>query len=168
MPDKIWMVFVAALVPMIVGFIWYNPKVFGNTWMKAASMTPEKIQGGNMPLIFGLSYVMSILLAFFLLISGFIIHQTGLYGLFSNLEGVNEAGSASYQQFQDLQAQFKDMHRTFGHGALHGTLMGIGFALPILATNAMFERKGLAYVLVNGGYWILTLALMGGVLCAFA
>lgn len=168
MPDKMWMVFVAALVPMIVGFIWYNPKVFGNTWMKAASMTPEKIQGGNMPLIFGLSYVMSILLAFFLLISGFIIHQTGLYGLFSSLEGVNEVGTEAYQQFQDLQEQFKDTHRTFGHGAIHGVLMGIGFALPVLATNSMFERKGLAYVLVNGGYWITTLALMGGVLCAWA
>lgn len=32
-------IIVAALVPMIIGFIWYHPKVFGNTWMQVAGMT---------------------------------------------------------------------------------------------------------------------------------
>jgi hypothetical protein len=44
---------VAALVPMLIGFIWYNPKVLGNVWMKAADMTDEKVKGGNVPVIFG-------------------------------------------------------------------------------------------------------------------
>ena len=33
----------AALIPTIVGFIWYNPKVMGEAWMKAAEMTEEMI-----------------------------------------------------------------------------------------------------------------------------
>jgi hypothetical protein len=50
----------AALVPMIIGFIWYHKAVFGKAWMAASGMTDEKAKGGNMPVIFGLSYVLPI------------------------------------------------------------------------------------------------------------
>ena len=40
-------IIVAALIPMIIGFIWYHPKVFGNTWMQVAGMTEEKVKTGN-------------------------------------------------------------------------------------------------------------------------
>ena len=32
-------------------------------------------------------------------------------------------------------------------------------------TNAMFEAKGFTYITVNAGYWIISLALMGGIVC---
>ncbi len=32
-------VIVAALVPMVVGFVWYSPMLFGNLWMKESGMT---------------------------------------------------------------------------------------------------------------------------------
>jgi UDP-N-acetylmuramyl pentapeptide phosphotransferase/UDP-N-acetylglucosamine-1-phosphate transferase len=53
----------AALIPMVMGFIWYNPKTLGNAWMKAADVTEEKMKGANMALIFGLSFVFSIMLS---------------------------------------------------------------------------------------------------------
>ena len=34
-------VVLATLSSMIVGSIWYTPKVFGNYWMKAANITPS-------------------------------------------------------------------------------------------------------------------------------
>jgi hypothetical protein len=34
-------VIVATLSTMIVGSIWYTPKVFGNYWMRAANVTPS-------------------------------------------------------------------------------------------------------------------------------
>ena len=34
-------------------------------------------------------------------------------------------------------------------------------------TNALFERKGFRYIAVNAGYWILTLMIMGGIICQF-
>lgn len=46
-----WIIPIAALIPMITGFIWYNPKVMGTIWMQAAEMTDEKIKSGNMILI---------------------------------------------------------------------------------------------------------------------
>ena len=147
---------IAALVPMIVGFIWYNPKVLGSIWMKESGMTQEKVEGGNMPLIFGLSFVFAILLAFGMFF--LTVHQTHVFSLLMDHQ----------EAFDSFMAAYGENHRSFGHGAFHGTVDGILIALPILATNALFERKSGKYIAVNGGYWILTLALMGGVLCAWA
>jgi hypothetical protein len=46
--------------------------------------------------------------------------------------------------------------------------MGLFFALPVLGTNALFQHKGFKYIVINVGYWIITLALMGAVICQFA
>ena len=70
---------VAAVSAMVVGFVWYNPKVFGNAWMTAAGITEAQIKG----------------------------------------------------------------------------------------TNALFERKGAMYILINAGYWIVTLGIMGGIVCGW-
>ena len=41
-PDiNYWAVILATLSSMLVGSIWYTPKVFGNYWMKAANVTPS-------------------------------------------------------------------------------------------------------------------------------
>jgi len=41
-PDiNYWAVIVATLSTMIVGSIWYTPRVFGNYWMKTAGVTPS-------------------------------------------------------------------------------------------------------------------------------
>ena len=48
-------ILVAGISALVVGFIWYNPKVFGGAWMKAAGMTDEQVKGGNMAKIFGLA-----------------------------------------------------------------------------------------------------------------
>lgn len=56
---------------------------------------------------------------------------------------------------------------TFKHGAFHGATAGVMFALPILGVIALFERRSLTYVLLHAGYWVLTLALMGGILSAW-
>jgi uncharacterized protein DUF1761 len=36
-----WAVILATLSSMVVGSIWYTPKVFGNYWMKKAGITPS-------------------------------------------------------------------------------------------------------------------------------
>ena len=153
-------IIVAALVPTVVGFIWYNPKVFGTAWMQASGMTEEKMQGANMGIIFGVSLVLSLLLAVEMNVQT--IHQMHLGSLFFGDESA-EATS----QLEALMAQFEGTFRTFKHGAFHGVLGGIFFALPVLGTNALFERKGFKYIAVNVGYWIVTLGLMGGIVCAW-
>jgi hypothetical protein len=36
-----WAVILATLSSMVVGSIWYTPRVFGKYWMKAANVTPS-------------------------------------------------------------------------------------------------------------------------------
>lgn len=57
--------------------------------------------------------------------------------------------------------------QTFKHGALHGVLAALFLGIPVLATNALFDRRSLQYILINAGYWIVSFALMGGILCAW-
>ena len=37
-----WAVLLATLSTMVVGSIWYTPKVFGNAWMKLANVDPHR------------------------------------------------------------------------------------------------------------------------------
>jgi len=156
MTPNLLFVFLAALVPMIIGFIWYNPKVIGTVWMEASRMTDEKVKGENMPLIFGLSFVFSIMLAFGLFY--LVVHQTGVFSLLMNHK----------EEWESFIGSHGADHRSFGHGAFHGTIDALLIVFPVLATNALYERKGFKYIWVNTGYWVITLALMGGVLCAWA
>lgn len=166
MMTNILIIALAAVVPTVTGFIWYNPKVFGNAWMKAAEMTDEKIKGANMLVILGISVVLSFLLAFS--IQYLAIHQLSMYSILLNEPGFGDPNSEVMIYLDDFMKKYGTNFRTFKHGALHGTLAGFTIALPILATNALFERKGFKYIAINGGYWIVTMAIMGGIICQFA
>ena len=70
---------VAALSALVVGFIWYNPKVFGKAWQQASGITDEQIKGGNMAKIFGLAFIFAFLLSTAL--PGIVTHQMGVFSL---------------------------------------------------------------------------------------
>lgn len=38
---NIWAVLLATLSSMVVGSVWYTPKVFGNYWMRVAKVSPS-------------------------------------------------------------------------------------------------------------------------------
>lgn len=156
----------AALIPMVLGFIWYNPKVFGTAWMNVCGFTEEDLKGGNMPLIFILSYLLSFFLAFIL--NTFVIHQFGFFSSLMNDPDLMKEGTETYQYAQDFMTKYGNEFRTFKHGMLHGFMVGLMVVLPVMGTNAMFERKGFKYIAINVGYWIVCLMLMGGVICEFA
>ncbi|TXE19125.1 DUF1761 domain-containing protein [Psychroserpens burtonensis] len=145
---------VAAVVPVVLGFIWYNPKVFGVAWMRAAEMTEAKIKGGNMAIIFSVSLVLSVILAFFT--NFLVIHEFGVYGL--------TGGNLDAATTQAFLEEFEGTWRTYKHGALHGAMAGIMFALPVIGINALFERKNFKYILINAGYWIVCLTIMGSII----
>lgn len=80
--------------------------------------------------------------------------------------GFNEVDQAK-ESFQVFMNDYGTAFRTFKHGVLHGVLAGIFIVLPVLGTNALFERKSAKYIFINSGYWIVTLGLMGGIICAW-
>lgn len=161
MPTNFYMFFVTALIPMLVGAVYYHPKVLGNAWMKTNGFTLESLEGANMMKIFGLSYVLSVLLSFIL--SGMVIHQSGAFSMMA--PEVFESGSAAQQDFNALMVKYGASERSFGHGAFHGVFTAICFVLPIIGINALFERRGWKYTFIHFGYWAISLLLMGGLLC---
>lgn len=126
-------ILIASVIPLVVGFIWYNEKVFGKIWADSIGLTKEDAKKANMGVVFGLSFVMAVFLSFFLTMN------------------VNGAGQ---------EGQFD----TFKHGALHGAILGIMVAMPIIITSGLFEMRKWKTMLINVGYWIISMAIMGGIL----
>jgi len=149
----------AALSTLVVGFVWYNPKVFGTIWMNETGMTEEKAKGANMAMIFGMAVVYAFFIAFILQV--ITIHQFGALGM---VGGDPTLAKPSYEAFM---ADYGDNFRTFKHGAFHGFFSGLFFALPVIGTNALFERRSWKYTLVTGGFWIVCCTIMGAIICGW-
>lgn len=150
---------VAAFSTLVVGFIWYNPKVFGTIWMKESGMTEEKMKSGNMLMTFVVSFIYAFFISFVLQM--LTIHQFGALGM---VGGDASIAKPSYVAFM---TDYGMAFRTFKHGALHGFMAGLFLALPVIGTNALYERRSFKYTLVTGGFWIVCFMIMGGIICAW-
>ncbi len=120
-------------------------------------MTEERMKSGNIAVIFGFALLFSAMLGFLLM--NFTNHQWGAIGM------VGGDPALAKPSFEAFMADYGNEFRTFKHGALHGIIFGVLGALPIIGTIALFERKSTKYILVNAGYWIVTLAVMGSIIC---
>ena len=158
-------VLVSAFIPLVIGFVWYHPKVFGNTWMKASRLTEEDLKAGNMLVIFGLSLVGSFFVA--TMLQPLVIHQIHVFSIMSSESGFAEEGSKTMLWLKDFMVKYGKNSRGFDHGAVHGALAGVFLISPVIIINALFERKGFKYILINVGYWTLCLTLMGSIICGW-
>ncbi len=150
---------VSALIPLLIGFVYYHPKVFGNFWMRVAEVSEDKLKTGNFVGILIMTYVLGFLIS--ALMMSMVIHQMHVFSLFAELPDKDTLGA-------DFLAKYGTLFRTFKHGAFHGVLTAVLFVTPIIGINAMFERRGFKYIMVHSGFWIISFALMGGLICQFA
>ncbi len=148
----------AAASTLAVGFIWYNPKVFGKAWMREAKLTEDDLKGANMLVTFGGTFVYGILISFVL--QWLVIHQTGAEAATFDIP----ADPSIFEQYKSVYGM---TYRTFKHGMLHGFIAGLFLALPLVGINSLFERRSFKYVMIVGGYWVAALTIMGGILCAW-
>lgn len=131
---------VAALIPMIIGFLYYHPKAMGGMWMDANGFKLETMKPPK-PILYLGALGLSFLLALFVQ---------------SNVTGPG----------QDV-APDGHSYKTFQHGLVHGILLTLSIVLPILGTMGIFEQRGSKWLIVNVGYWLVTFALMAGLLSAW-
>ena len=155
---------IAATIPLIIGFIWYNTKVFGAIWMKESNMDADQLKKPN-PMIFLWCYLLSVFLA--LALTPIVIHQFGFFSILMNEPGLQDPNSDLYAYVSGFMANYGQNFRTFKHGIIHGVINALLFALPIIGINALFERKSFKYVMIHTGYWTITIAVMGGIICQF-
>lgn len=160
----------AALVPMVVGFIWYHEKVFGSAWMNSIGMSKDQMNGGNMVLIFGGSFVASFIISFGL--AALVTHDSFIAGaLYYETNGAMnpDPASESGKWLQYYKDHLAASNHTFKHGFFHGAILaGIFVILPTTVTDALFERRSFKFMAIRAGYWILTLGLMGGIIAAMS
>ena len=122
-------VLVAALSTFLIGGLWYSPMLFEKGWLSANNFTREDLTSRNMPLVFGLSFLLSLIMAL-------------------NL--------AMFIGQEDL---------TFGITA--GFLTGFAWVSLAMGIIALFEKRPLKYVLINGGYMVVAFTVMGAILGAW-
>lgn len=147
----------SAFSSLLVGFIWYNPKVFGTIWMKESGVSEEKPNTATMVKTMLAAYIYAFLISF--VMQFLVIHQSGALGM---IGGDVSKALPSYNAFM---ADYGTAFRTFKHGALHGFMTGLFFCLPVIGVGALFERRSFKYTLIAGGYWVITCMLMGGIIC---
>ncbi|QBN19743.1 DUF1761 domain-containing protein [Flavobacterium nackdongense] len=154
-------ILIAAISTFLVGFVWYNPKVFGTIWMKEAGLTAEQMRKPNMLKIFGLTFIYSLMLAFIMPV--LVIHQMGPLGMIGGFDFITSA-KPSYTAFM---TDYGDAFRTYKHGALHGFISGIFIGLPIISINGLFEQKSWKYMAIHAGYWLVIMTIMGSIICGW-
>jgi hypothetical protein len=159
MEMNFYAILVAAASTLVVGAVWYSPMLFANAWMKESGLTEEQLKKGNMLKIFGLTFIFSIMIA--MIMQVLTIHQFGAIGM---VGGDPTKALPSYNAFM---ADYGTVFRTFKHGALHGFMSGLFFALPLIAINGLFERKSWKYIFIHAGYWIVSLTIMGAIVCGW-
>ena len=131
----------ASLVPMIMGFIYYHPKVMGNAWMKSNGFTQESLGNGPKPVWYLVALVLSFL----------------------------SAVKFALDVIAPGQDVAPDGHSyvTFQHGMAHGIINTILIILPIFGTLSIFEKRSWTWAFINIGYWGLCLIVMQGILSAW-
>jgi hypothetical protein len=120
-------VIIAALVPMVLGALWYSPALFARPWMRAVGRDEDELGG------LGLGYVVSAIAA-----------VLSSYAL---------ARIERWAEVDDLW-----------NGALVGLLVWLGFVAGLLAVLTYFGGRPRALWLINAGYQLVSLAIMGAIL----
>ena len=121
----------AAASTFVIGGLWWSPLLFQKAWMRANGFTEEKLEEGSMAKIFGVSFVLTVVMAF------------------------------------NLAMFLAGPDTTVAWGATAGVLAGGGWVALGIAIVALFERRSLTYILVNGGYFVVAFAVMGAILGAW-
>ena len=155
----------SALVPTIVGFIYYNDNLFGKMWKRQVGIN----DGDPMPNMVVLTLV-SVLFGFLasVTLTMIVVHSNGLFSMLADAPDMKDANSELSKNVAGLMTKYGGEFRTFKHGALHGILTAIFFVLPIIGISALYERRSWGYIGVSTLFWAICLAIMGGILCQFS
>lgn len=131
-------VLVAAVVSMVVGFVYYHPMVVGKAWMKEKGLTPEKLktEQAQMAKFYALSFVLAIITAYIL------AHVF--------------AFSKNFYNYDDVQT-----------GLTTAFFIWVGFVMPVQASDQIFGDKNFKLLAINTIYQLIALLGMGLVIAWF-
>ncbi len=136
-PINNWVVFAAAIVQMILGGLWYGP-FFGKSWSALMGFTPETMAAAKKGM--ARSYVLMFIGA--LLMAWILAHAIFF--------------ATAYLAFYGAAA-----------GIAVGFLNWLGFVAPVTLGSVLWEGKPWRLWLLNAGYYLVGLCLMGALIGAW-
>lgn len=134
-PINYWAVVVCALVSVGLGFAWYGP-LFGKSWLALAGITPDKIAAAKAK---NMQPLYGLALVGSLVMSYVLAHALVFSSAYMSVSGVS-AG---------LQVGFWNW---------------LGFIAPVTLSSVLWEGKPWKLWLLNNGYYLVSLLLMGVIL----
>jgi len=131
-------VLVAAIANVIVGMIWYGP-VFGKKWMKLVGKSESDMEKDKkeMPKIFAISFIGSLIMAFVLTV-------------------INKGINTEYGQPENIF-----------FGAYIGILVWLGFVATVNLSDLLYEKRNQQLVSLQSGYYLVSLVLQGAIISFF-
>lgn len=69
-----WAVIAGGILQMVTGMIWYNPKTFGQMWMKANGLTTENMNKDKMGQLYFLQFIAALVFSYVLALFVAYIH----------------------------------------------------------------------------------------------
>lgn len=149
-----------AFVPLILGFVWYQPKMPWIRWI--GDRDPLRIQRPSfikLLLLYGLSA------ALVFVYMNLIIYQIGFYELF--FTDVMRGDQESKRIAEEFLAVYGHKHRHLGHGLFHGLIDAFALALPFIAFYSVVEKTDRKRTMVHFGFWAICSTLIGGLVAQF-
>lgn len=137
-PINYWAVLVAAIASMVLGFLWYGP-LFGKLWMKLSDMKAEDMSAAKAKGM-GKSYFISFVGS--LVMSYVLAHALVFASAYMKVSGVTVGLSTGFWNW-------------------------LGFVAPITMGNVLWYGKSWKLWLLNNGYYLLSLLLMGVILAVW-
>lgn len=131
-------VILAAIISMVLGFLWYGP-LFGKKWIALMGWSPEAMAVAKAK---GMtkSYVLMTISS---LVMAYVLYYVVAYsGAFVNTSGVSV-------------------------GLSSGFWIWLGFIAPVTMGSVLWEGRSWALWVLNAGYYLVSLLLMGAVLAAW-
>ena len=148
--------FLICWLPLVLGYVWYN--IIMNR--DHSSIEKTLIQRLMQVIIL---YILSIGFVFALM--NLTIHQIGYYELFFTdiMKGSAEAKSVT----EAFLTEYGAKHRYFSHGVFHGVINGLTIPVPIIIGLTYLGYLDRQYLTKHITYWVVTCALVCGLLAEF-
>ncbi len=127
-------ILIAAVAAWLAGAVWYMG--FGKTWMAALGITPEKMDAIKKEPGAFLPFIYAFIaeLVMAWMLAGLLLHLGATIPI------------------------------TFKTGVISAVLCWLGFVIPTMLVNNSFAKRDWRLMWIDGGHWLIVLALMGAIL----
>ena len=128
-------VLVAAIASMVIGSLWYGP-LFGKQWMAWSGMSPADLESAKQK---GMAKSYAIMFVGSLVMAYVLAHALVFASAYLEAEGVSA-------------------------GLTVGIWNWLGFVAPVTLGTVLWEGKPWKLWIINNGYYVVTLLVMGVIL----